>query len=104
MLTFLITLLATALLFLGQSDGRIATTIYSALGIASAQAAGGKVEGPNVVAPDRYVYYPGTEKVDRKEIRLTACGTSTPPGRGLLPDGIRQRRQDHLRYRHRLDG
>jgi hypothetical protein len=75
MLTFLITLLATALLFLGQSDGRIATTIYSALGIASAQAAGGKVEGPNVVAPDRYVYYPGTEKVDRKEIRLTACGT-----------------------------
>jgi ribonuclease Z len=81
MLTFLITLLATALLFLGQSDGRIATTIYSALGIASAQAAGGKVEGPNVVAPDRYVYYPGTEKVDRKEIRLTACGTGMPAAR-----------------------
>ena len=26
-----------------------------------AHAAGGVVEGPNVVAPDRYVYYPGTE-------------------------------------------
>jgi len=38
-----------------------------------AEAAGGKVGDPNGIAPDRYVYYPGTE----------ALGTAARPG-GLM--------------------
>ena len=49
--------------------------------INTAQAAGGKVKGPNVVAPDRYVYYPGTEKLAKKEVRVIACGTGMPEAR-----------------------
>ena len=41
----------------------------------SAAAAGGKVESPTGVAPDRYVYYPGTEELDREEIRIVCCGS-----------------------------
>ena len=33
------------------------------------------------VAPDRYVYYPGTEALDKNEIRVTACGTGLPAAR-----------------------
>ena len=44
-------------------------------------AAGGKVTDPNGVAPDRYVYYPGTEALNPDEIRLTACGTGLPAAR-----------------------
>ncbi|MHC4562983.1 MAG: guanitoxin biosynthesis MBL fold metallo-hydrolase GntH [Planctomycetota bacterium] len=47
----------------------------------SAHAAGGKVESPTGVAPDRYVYYPGTEELDRDEIRMVACGTGMPSAR-----------------------
>ncbi len=43
--------------------------------------AGGVVEGPNVVAPDRYVYYPGTESLAEGEIRVIACGTGMPDQR-----------------------
>jgi len=46
-----------------------------------AQAAGGVVKGPNVVAPDRYVYYPGTEVLNRDEVRVIACGTGMPDAR-----------------------
>ncbi|MCP4384412.1 MAG: MBL fold metallo-hydrolase [Hyphomicrobiales bacterium] len=46
-----------------------------------ANAAGGAVEGPNSVAPDRYVYYPGTETLGEEEIRLFACGTGLPATR-----------------------
>mgnify|MGYP001550291076 FL=1 len=46
-----------------------------------ALAAGGVVEGPNVIAPDRYVYYPGTEALGKDEIRLFACGTGMPAAR-----------------------
>ena len=49
--------------------------------IKTAQAAGSVVKGPNVVAPDRYVYYPGTEKLDRREVRVIACGTGMPDAR-----------------------
>ena len=45
------------------------------------QAAGGVVKGPNEVAPDRYVYYPGTEVLAEGEIRITACGTGMPAAR-----------------------
>jgi len=43
--------------------------------VPSAQAAGGKVVDPNGTAPDRYVYYPGTEELGKDEIRMIACGT-----------------------------
>ena len=52
------------------------------LGLAvNIQAAGGKVPGPNAEAPDRYVYYPGTEVLAEDEIRLLACGTGLPAAR-----------------------
>jgi ribonuclease Z len=47
----------------------------------TASAAGGVVPGPNEVAPDRYAYYPGTEVLAKKEIRVTACGTGMPAAR-----------------------
>ncbi len=46
-----------------------------------AEAAGGVVTGPNTVAPDRYVYYPGTESLAKDEIRVIACGTGLPDQR-----------------------
>ena len=47
----------------------------------AALAAGGVVTDPTGVAPDRYVYYPGTEALDPDEIRITACGTGLPAAR-----------------------
>jgi len=44
-------------------------------------AAGGVIESPNEVAPDRYVYYPGTEVLAKDEIRVIACGTGMPDQR-----------------------
>ena len=44
-------------------------------------AAGGVVDDPNGIAPDRYVYYPGTEVLAEDEIRLVACGTGMPAAR-----------------------
>jgi len=49
--------------------------------IRSAEAAGGAVTGPNVEAPDRYVYYPGTEVLARDEVRVIACGTGMQDAR-----------------------
>jgi len=46
-----------------------------------AEAAGGKVGDPNGIAPDRYVYYPGTEALGTGEIRIIACGTGMPAAR-----------------------
>jgi ribonuclease Z len=48
---------------------------------ATAFGAGGVVTDPAGVAPDRYVYYPGTEALAENEIRLTACGTGMPAAR-----------------------
>ena len=46
-----------------------------------AGAAGGQVKSPNEVAPDRYIYYPGTEVLAKDEIRLITCGSGLPaPG------------------------
>ena len=53
----------------------------SAMGPAPAFAAGGKVTDPDGTAPDRYVYYPGTEALGANEIRLIACGTGLPAAR-----------------------
>jgi ribonuclease Z len=46
-----------------------------------AEAAGGKVTSPTGTAPDRYVYYPGTEELLPDEMRVTACGTGLPAAR-----------------------
>ena len=46
-----------------------------------ASAAGGVVKDPVGTAPDRYVYYPGTEELKKDEIRLFACGTGLPAAR-----------------------
>lgn len=55
---------------------------FAANGVAgTAHAAGGVVEDPNGVAPDRYVYYPGTEELGPEEIRVIACGTGLPAAR-----------------------
>ena len=55
--------------------------IASAALLGNAYAAGGKVTDPNGTAPDRYVYYPGTEELKKDEIRLIACGTGLPAAR-----------------------
>ena len=49
--------------------------------ITEAQASGGAVKDPAGVAPDRYVYYPGTEAIGEEEIRVIACGTGMPAAR-----------------------
>ncbi len=46
-----------------------------------AEAAGGVVKSPTGAAPDRYVYYPGTEELAKDEIRVIACGTGLPAAR-----------------------
>ncbi len=47
----------------------------------SADAAGGVVKSATGTAPDRYVYYPGTENLSKNEIRVVACGTGMPASR-----------------------
>ena len=47
--------------------------------------AGGRVTSPNGTAPDRYVYYPGTEELGEDEIRVIACGTGMPTARRSQP-------------------
>jgi ribonuclease Z len=49
--------------------------------VSSARAAGGQVTGPNTIAPERYVYYPGTEVLAEGEVRVIACGTGMPDQR-----------------------
>jgi ribonuclease Z len=49
--------------------------------IGKAEAAGGKVTDPKGTAPDRYVYYPGTEKLAEDEIRMVVCGSGMPAAR-----------------------
>ncbi len=49
--------------------------------VQKAEAAGGAVKNPTGTAPDRYIYYPGTEKLGESEIRLIALGTGMPAAR-----------------------
>ena len=49
--------------------------------VGNAMARGGIVKDPNGTAPDRYVYYPGTEELGENEIRLIALGTGMPAAR-----------------------
>ena len=39
------------------------------------------VKSPTKPAPDRYVYYPGTEELKEGEIRVFAAGTGLPAAR-----------------------
>ena len=43
--------------------------------------ASGMIKGANVIAPDRYVYFPGTEVLAKDEVRVIACGTGMPDAR-----------------------
>jgi len=43
--------------------------------------AAGVVKDPAGTAPDRYVYYPGTEPLEKDEVRVVACGTGMPDAR-----------------------
>ena len=49
--------------------------------VGTVYAAGGVVTSPTGTAPDRYVYYPGTEALAKDEIRLISCGTGLPDAR-----------------------
>ena len=51
------------------------------LGGTAAFAAGGVVKSATGIAPERYVYYPGTEELKKDEIRLISCGTGLPAAR-----------------------
>jgi ribonuclease Z len=55
--------------------------ILSLLASVLVHAAGGVITNPNGIAPDRYVYYPGTETLAEDEIRIIACGTGMPDQR-----------------------
>ncbi|MFB3076631.1 MAG: hypothetical protein ACE1Y4_01380, partial [Lysobacterales bacterium] len=60
---------------------RITTIFTTMLASSLMWAAGGTVTDPKGVAPDRYVYYPGTEALAEDEIRVVACGTGMPAAR-----------------------
>jgi ribonuclease Z len=60
---------------------RLSTLILLCGIVNLSHAAGGKVTDPAGVAPDRYVYYPGTEALSKDEIRVVACGTGMPAAR-----------------------
>ena len=60
---------------------RLILFIVSVLSASTVFAAGGVVKSPTGEAPDRYVYYPGTEALKKDEIRLIACGTGLPAAR-----------------------
>jgi ribonuclease Z len=59
----------------------IIVAVLSFLCVSIAWGAGGVVSDPTGTAPDRYVYYPGTEELAKDEIRVIACGTGLPAAR-----------------------
>jgi len=60
---------------------RLILLVVSAFSASVIFAAGGVVNSPTGAAPQRYVYYPGTEELAKDEIRLIACGTGLPAAR-----------------------
>ena len=70
-----------ALVILAATAGHLFGDRAANVLMPSAGAAGGTVTGPNIAAPDRYVYYPGTEVLAKDEIRIVACGTGMPDQR-----------------------
>ncbi|MGI9523146.1 MAG: guanitoxin biosynthesis MBL fold metallo-hydrolase GntH [Hyphomicrobiaceae bacterium] len=79
--TISIITLALIGIFIFAAGWEFGRTGQSLSGVSEAEAAGGLVKGPNVIAPDRYVYYPGTEELAKDEIRVIACGTGLPAAR-----------------------
>ena len=69
------------ILLLGVVLGALASGVWDRLAITTAEAGGGTVTDPNGVAPDRYVYYPGTEPLKEGEIRLYCAGSGMPAAR-----------------------
>ena len=65
-----------------RSYGLAAVAVFgfvaALIAVSAAEAAGGAVTDPKGTAPDRYVYYPGTEALKAEEIRVIACGTDRP--------------------------
>jgi ribonuclease Z len=59
----------------------IATLVFLSLLAPTAWGAGGTVTSPTGTAPDRYVYYPGTEVLTKDEIRVITCGSGMPASR-----------------------
>ena len=55
--------------------------LVAALAVILLIGAGGTVTSPTGTAPDRYVYYPGTEALGKDEVRVIACGTGMPSAR-----------------------
>ncbi len=54
--------IAAVMLTVGYLWGHTERSTEQEIGLVNAaEAAGGKVNGPNEIAPDRYVYFPGTE-------------------------------------------
>ncbi|MGI9371276.1 MAG: guanitoxin biosynthesis MBL fold metallo-hydrolase GntH [Hyphomicrobiales bacterium] len=60
----------------GWNAGHLGSSLISGV-----EAAGGVVKSPTGTAPDRYVYYPGTEGLKEGEVRVVACGTGMPDQR-----------------------
>ena len=60
---------------------RALAALVAAIYGAGVYGAGGVVTSPTGTAPDRYVYYPGTEELKKDEIRVFACGTGMPAAR-----------------------
>ncbi len=69
-----------AILAVGVTIG-IFISHYDVTLVDTVQAAGGAFKDPAGTAPDRYVYYPGSEPLAKDEIRLIACGTGMPSAR-----------------------
>ena len=67
--------------FMIATAGYLAIEAMDVSIVRSASAAGGAVQSPVGTAPDRYVYYPGTEELAEGEIRVVACGTGMPAAR-----------------------
>ena len=57
------------------------TASYAESAVSVSPPAGGVVKSPTGIAPDRYVYYPGTEELKKDEIRIICCGSGMPAAR-----------------------
>ena len=73
-----VTIIATLAYVAGWLSGQTGQALNP---VSEVQAAGGEITGPNVEAPERYAYYPGTEVLATEEVRVVACGTGMPDQR-----------------------
>ncbi len=64
-----------------RTAASLVVALAAGLSIPFLMGAGGRVSSPTGEAPERYVYYPGTEALSKGEIRVIACGTGMPDQR-----------------------